>query len=174
MNGQGTIRLIGLDPGLRNTGWGVVEQTGSKLKFLACGTVISDPKTSLAKRLLQLEQKLETVFDDWQPDYAAVENAFVNRDGVATMKLGQARAVSLLTPARRGIPVFEYAPNRVKSSVVGAGKAAKQQVAAMVKVLLPQADFKNDHAADALAVAITLAHSDDINQPLHKSMEAVL
>ena len=156
-----TRRLIGLDPGLRFTGWGVVDMSGSKLTHIANGAVRSDAKCSLPERLLQLEQGLAEVFDTYMPHHAAVEQTFVNRDGAATLKLGQARAVCLLEPARRGINVAEYAPNFVKRSVTGAGHADKTQIASMVKMLLPQAEIANEHAADALAVAITLAHAGD-------------
>lgn len=156
-----TRRLIGLDPGLRFLGWGVVDMSGTKLKHIANGSVRSDAKLSLAERLLQLEQGLSTVFDQYEPEFAAVEQTFVNRDGAATLKLGQARAVCLLEPARRGLSVAEYAPNFIKRSVTGAGHADKNQINAMVGMLLPQADIQDEHAADALAIAITLAHAGD-------------
>ncbi len=156
-----TYRLLGLDPGLRTTGWGVIEATGNKLSHIANGSVSSDATQDLALRLLALEQGLEQVFTQWQPDFTAVEQTFVNRDGAATLKLGQARAVCLLTPARRNIPVFEYAPNYIKRTVTGVGHATKKQIAAMLAMLLPQAAIGDEHAADALAVAITLAHARD-------------
>ena len=156
-----TRRLIGLDPGLRFTGWGVVDMRGTKLTHIANGAVRSDAKLTLAERLLELEHGLAEIFDNYQPDYAAVEQTFVNRDGAATLKLGQARAVCLLEPARRGIRVAEYAPNFIKRSVTGSGHADKVQIAGMVKLLLPKAEIANEHAADALAVAITLAHAGD-------------
>ena len=154
-------RLIGLDPGLRFTGWGVVDMQGSKLAHVANGSVRSDAKLSLAERLLQLEQGLAEVFDAYAPDFAAVEQTFVNRDGAATLKLGQARAVCLLEPARRGLSVSEYAPNFIKRSVTCSGHADKNQIAAMVAMLLPQAEIADEHAADALAIAVTLAHAGD-------------
>ncbi len=156
-------RLIGLDPGLRFTGWGVVDLKGSKLTHIANGSVRSDAKLSLAERLLQLEQGLVEVFDRWTPDFAAVEQVFVNRDGAATLKLGHARAVCLLVPARRQISVAEYAPNFIKRTVTGSGHADKHQIATMLGMLLPQAKPANEHAADALAVAITLAHAGDFS-----------
>ncbi len=156
-----TRRLIGLDPGLRFTGWGVVDMCGTKLKHIANGAVRSDTKLPLAGRLLQLEQGLAAIFDEHMPDYAAVEQTFVNRDGAATLKLGQARAICLLEPARRGLAVAEYAPNFIKRSVTGSGHADKTQIKAMVAMLLPQAEIANEHAADALAIAITLAHAGD-------------
>jgi crossover junction endodeoxyribonuclease RuvC len=153
-----TRRIIGLDPGLRSTGWGVIEMTGSKLSYVAAGTVTSTTRKSLAERLVELEIGLNQVFDDWRPDEAAVENSFVNRDGAATLKLGQARAISLLVPARLGLPVGEYAPNLVKKSVTGSGHAEKHQVEVMVRMLLPTARPETNHSADALAIAITHAN----------------
>ena len=156
-----TRRLIGLDPGLRFTGWGVVDMCGTKLTHIANGSVRSNAKDSLATRLLQLEQGLAEVFEAYSPHYAAVEQTFVNRDGAATLKLGHARAVCLLEPARRGITVAEYAPNFIKRSVTGSGHADKNQINMMVSMLLPTAKIANEHAADALAIAITLAHAGD-------------
>jgi crossover junction endodeoxyribonuclease RuvC len=153
-----TRRIIGLDPGLRSTGWGVIEITGSKLSYVAAGTVSSTLTKSLAERLVELEIGINQVFDAWRPDEAAVENSFVNRDGASTLKLGQARAISLLVPARLGLPVAEYAPNLVKKSVTGSGHAEKHQVEVMVRMLLPTARPETNHSADALAVAITHAN----------------
>lgn len=153
-------RLIGLDPGLRFTGWGVVEtRAGGKLTHIADGTLPTDSKATLAARLVQIEAGLAEVFETWQPTHAGVEQSFVNRDGAATLKLGAARGVCLLVAARSGCEVVEYAPNTVKRAVTGSGHADKRQIAAMVKVLLPRAAPDSEHAADALAVAITLAHS---------------
>ncbi len=156
-----TQRLIGLDPGLRFTGWGVVDMRGTKLTHIANGAVRSDAKKPLAERLVELETGLEEVFNTYAPDCAAVEQTFVNRDGAATLKLGQARAVCLLVPARRKISVNEYAPNFIKRSVTGSGHADKNQIKSMVQMLLPQAEIANEHAADALAIAITLSHAGD-------------
>ena len=163
MTASDTKRLIGLDPGLQSTGWGVIEVTGSKLTHLANGSVRSERGLTLGERLVQIEAGLVQVFDCWQPQFAAVEQTFVNRDGAATLKLGQARAISLLVPARRGLPVAEYAPNFIKRSVTGSGHADKNQIAAMLAILLPKADLHDEHAADALAVAITLAHAGDLS-----------
>ena len=160
-------RLIGLDPGLRNLGWGVIDVSRGKLIHVANGTISSNAKDDLADRLVQLMRGLEEVFETHQPEQAAVENSFVNRDGVATLKLGQARAVCLLVPARKGMKVFEYAPNFVKRSITGAGHADKHQINAMVKTLLPQAKPDSEHAADALAVAITHAHAGDLEGRLN-------
>lgn len=152
-------RLLGLDPGLRATGWGVVDAAGSRLSHVASGTVRSDAGLPLELRLAALHDGLMQVIGAHAPDAAAVESVFVNRDGQATLKLGQARGVVLLAAARAGLPVAEYAPNHVKKSVVGAGHADKAQVLAMVRMLLPGCAPDSEHAADALAVAITHAHS---------------
>ena len=152
------VRILGLDPGLRRTGWGLVTIEGTKLVFVACGTVASDQKDSLALRLTQLHAGISRIVRDFAPDEAAVEETFVNKDAQATLKLGHARAVALLVPALAGLPVAEYAANLVKKSVVGSGHADKRQIHAMVRVLLPKADPASDDAADALAIAITHAH----------------
>lgn len=152
------VRILGLDPGLRRTGWGLVTIEGTRLAFVACGTVTSNDKEALALRLKALHEGLTAVVRDCGPDEAAVEETFVNKDAQATLKLGHARALSLLVPALAGIPVAEYPANLVKKTVVGAGHADKRQIQAMVRVLLPKADPAGDDAADALAVAITHAH----------------
>ena len=150
-------RILGLDPGLRKTGWGVIEVEGSQLHFVACGTVKSDDTLTLADRLNQLFDGLSDVVHLYQPQEAAVEETFVNKDARATLKLGQARGIAMLVPARAGLRVAEYAPNLVKKSVVGTGHAEKQQIHMMVKVLLPKSDAKTPDAADALALALTHA-----------------
>lgn len=164
-------RLIGLDPGLRFTGWGIVDMHGSKLTHVGNGAVRSDASLSLAERLLQLDEGLDEVVQEYAPDHAAVEQTFVNRDGAATLKLGQARAICLLVPARRKISVSEYAPNFIKRSVTGSGHADKNQIKAMVQMMLPQAEIANEHAADALAVAITLAHAGDFGGKMQAAIE---
>ncbi|MCJ8144750.1 crossover junction endodeoxyribonuclease RuvC [Ancylobacter sp. A5.8] len=151
------IRILGLDPGLRRTGWGVIEALGTRLSFIACGTVLPPEDGSLAERLAQLHRELSAVIAAFTPDEAAVEETFVNVNPASTLKLGQARGVVLLTPALAGVPVAEYAALLVKKTVVGAGRAEKGQIRMMMKVLLPQADFTTDDAADALAVAVTHA-----------------
>lgn len=152
------IRIIGIDPGLRATGWGVVDLEGTALRFVAAGTVRSDAATELSTRLKALHDGLRDVFAAQSPFEAAVEQTFVNRDAGATLKLGQARGIAMLVPAQAGLTVAEYAPNAVKKAVVGAGHADKSQIRAMVRVLLPRATFDGDDAADALAIAITHAH----------------
>jgi len=151
------IRIIGIDPGLRNLGWGVIACEGSRLSFVACGAIRSDAALSLAERLRQLHDGLADVLRDHAPHEAAVEETFVNRDPQSALKLGQARGVALLAPAMAGLPVAEYAANLVKKTVVGTGHAEKAQIAAMVAILLPRSDAASADAADALAVAITHA-----------------
>jgi crossover junction endodeoxyribonuclease RuvC len=153
-----TVRIIGIDPGLRRTGWGIIASAGTRLSHVASGVLLSDDKAELALRLVQLRRALESVIAEWQPDEAAVEETFVNADPRATLKLGQARAIALLVPAEAGVSVAEYAPNQVKKSVVGAGHAEKDQIRHMVKRLLPRAEPKSPDEADALAIAICHAH----------------
>jgi crossover junction endodeoxyribonuclease RuvC len=153
-----TIRIIGIDPGLRRTGWGVVESSGSMLRFVASGTVRSDDKADLATRLRQLHDGLSAVLGEHGPAEAAVEATFVNKDAAATLKLGQARGIAMLVPAQAGLPVAEYAPNAVKKAVIGVGHGEKRQIHMMVKVLMPRAVFDSDDSADALAIAICHSH----------------
>lgn len=153
------MRILGLDPGLQHTGWGVIDAVGSRLSFVAAGVVNSDAKLDLAERLVQIHDGLREVIDQHQPDEAAVEETFVNKNPASTLKLGVARGISLLVPALYKLRVAEYPTNLVKKSVVGAGHADKEQVKMMVGVLLPAArDQKSSDAADALAVAICHAH----------------
>lgn len=152
------VRIIGIDPGLRRTGWGVIESDGTRLIHVASGTVTSDATDGLAERLAALFTGLEAVLTRWVPQEAAVEETFVNRDAHATLKLGQARGIALLVPARAGLSVAEYAPNTVKKTVTGAGHAEKDQIRAMIARLLPKAQPDSQDAADALAIAITHAH----------------
>jgi len=152
------VRIIGIDPGLRQTGWGIIECDGPRLSYLASGTVASESTRALSERLLQLYEGLAVVYRQWHPDEAAVEQTFVNRDASATLKLGHARGIALLVPAGSGVGVAEYAPNMVKKTVVGAGHADKAQIRVMVGHLLPRAKPDSEDAADALAVAITHAH----------------
>ncbi|AZN96710.1 crossover junction endodeoxyribonuclease RuvC [Mesorhizobium sp. M9A.F.Ca.ET.002.03.1.2] len=152
------IRIIGIDPGLRRTGWGIVESLGNSLRFVASGTVRSDDKAALAMRLCQLHDGLSDILHAAMPHEAAVEQTFVNKDAAATLKLGQARGIAMLVPARAGLVVAEYAPNAVKKAVIGVGHGDKKQIHMMVKVLMPKATFDTDDAADALAIAICHAH----------------
>ncbi|MGF1457279.1 MAG: crossover junction endodeoxyribonuclease RuvC [Alphaproteobacteria bacterium] len=155
---DGVRRILGLDPGLRRTGWGILECAGSRLRAIGHGVVSTDGDAPLAVRLASLHDGLQGVVERERPHEAAVEQTFVSRDAVATLKLGHARAVALLVPALAGLDVHEYAPNQVKKSVVGVGHADKNQILAMVRMLLPGCTVSAADAADALAVAITHAH----------------
>jgi crossover junction endodeoxyribonuclease RuvC len=155
---KGAIRIIGLDPGLRRTGWGVVDCEVNRLTYIACGSVETDADECLADRLAALHAGLAAVIAAHLPHEAAVEETFVNADPRSALKLGQARGIVLLAPAQAGLIVAEYAPNLVKKSIVGAGRAEKVQVRRMIAVLLPKADPETDDACDALALAITHAH----------------
>lgn len=152
------MRIIGIDPGLQRTGWGVIDARDNRLSFVSEGTITSSPKAALADRLMELHDGLVRVIELWKPEQAAVEETFVNKNPTSTLKLGQARGIALLVPARLGLVVGEYTPNMVKKSVVGAGHAAKEQVQMMVKTLLPGSGGGGPDAADALAVAICHAH----------------
>ncbi|SDW17032.1 crossover junction endodeoxyribonuclease RuvC [Roseicitreum antarcticum] len=152
------MRVMGIDPGLRNLGWGVIDVAGARLTHIANGVCHSDGSQDLASRLLDLYGQLTRVVAQYQPTEAAVEQTFVNKDAVATLKLGHARAIALLVPAQAGLTVGEYAPNAVKKTVVGVGKAAKAQVDHMVRMQLPGVQIDSPDAADALAIAICHAH----------------
>ena len=149
-----TIRIIGIDPGLRRTGWGIVEAAGSRLSYVASGEVTSDAEADLAYRLRQLYEGLTQVIASFKPHEAAVEETFVNKDARATLKLGQARGMALLAPALGGLVIAEYPPNVVKKTVTGTGHGEKRQIQAMVGFLLPKATFDSADEADALAIAI--------------------
>ena len=155
---KAAIRILGIDPGLRRTGWGVIACEGNRLSYLACGSVETSERAALAARLVVIHDGLSRVIEEFRPDEAAVENTFVNKDAGATLKLGQARGIALLIPARAGISVSEYAPNLVKKTIVGAGHAEKKQIRVMIGVLLPKADPQSEDAADALAIAVCHAH----------------
>jgi crossover junction endodeoxyribonuclease RuvC len=168
------MRVIGIDPGLRNLGWGVIDAAGSRLKHVANGICHSDAgEGDLAQRLLSLHAQLTEVLRVWQPEAAAVEQTFVNKDAVATLKLGQARGIALLVPAQFGLVVGEYAPNAVKKTVVGVGHAAKVQVDHMVRLHLPGVKIAGADAADALAVAICHAHHVQSSDRLAAALRAV-
>lgn len=164
------MRLIGLDPGLRVTGWGVLDADGNRLRFVACGVVKSDDALPLAERLKMLHEGVLAVLRAHRPDAAAVEETFVNRNPASTLKLGQARGAVMLAPAMFGIAVAEYTPNLIKKNVVGTGHAAKEQIGMMVRMLLPGAAPEAADAADALAVAICharyVAHDANLRRAL--------
>jgi crossover junction endodeoxyribonuclease RuvC len=152
------VRIIGIDPGLRRCGWGIIESEGNRLRYVACGTLTPPTDLTLAERLAELYRGLRALIELHRPDEAAVEETFVNAGARSALQLGQARGVVLMTPAVMGLKVGEYAANLVKKSVVGTGHAEKAQIQLMVKTLLPAADFKGADAADALAIAICHAH----------------
>jgi crossover junction endodeoxyribonuclease RuvC len=151
------MRVLGIDPGLRNMGWGVIDSVGTRISHVANGVCHSEVG-DLAERLLSLYRQLTDVIADHAPDAAAVEQTFVNKDGVGTLKLGQARAIALLVPAQAGLTVGEYAPNAVKKAIVGVGHADKAQIDHMVRLHLPGVKVTSPDAADALAIAICHAH----------------
>jgi len=152
------MRVLGLDPGLRHTGWGIIDVRGNRLTHVADGVAHAPLDRPLAERLLVLFRQIGEVLDRFAPDEAAVEESFVNKNPASTLKLGVARGVVLLAPAERGLPVAEYSANRVKKAVVGAGHAEKEQIQLMVRRLLPGCAIAAPDAADALAVAICHAH----------------
>ena len=151
------MRVIGIDPGLRRTGWGIVDVGAGRIVHVANGVCVSTG-VSLAERLCSLHVQLTAVLAQHRPETAAVEQTFVNKDAAGTLKLGQARGIALLVPAQAGLAVAEYAPNAVKKAVIGVGHGEKRQIHMMVRVLMPRAQFDTDDAADALAIAVCHAH----------------
>jgi crossover junction endodeoxyribonuclease RuvC len=151
-------RIIGIDPGLQKTGWGIVEKEGSVLRFVDCGLIKTNPKAPLCERLSFIDGKLFAMINEWMPDVAAVEEIFVNNNPASALLLGQARGVAIVAAARAGLPVSEYSANLIKKSLVGNGHATKDQIAMMVKVLLPTAKPSSADEADALAISICHAH----------------
>lgn len=160
--------ILGIDPGLQHTGWGVVASSGNQLSFIACGTIHSDIKSPTAERLRQIYDGIQKVAEIYKPQEAAVEETFVNKNNASSLKLGQARGAILLSLSLVGLSVAEYSTNLVKKSVVGTGHADKNQVAMMVKTLLPASDAKGADAADALAVAICHAHQRTLSELTRK------
>lgn len=152
------IRIMGIDPGLRRTGWGIIESDGVRLSYVASGLITSDSEADLAYRLRELYEGISGVIGVHKPVEAAVEETFVNENAKATLKLGQARGMALLAPAMKGLKVAEYPPNLVKKTVVGAGHAEKKQIQVMIGFLLPKAKFDSADEADALAIAICHAN----------------
>lgn len=166
------MRVLGIDPGLRNMGWGVIDVEGSRISHVANG-ICHSKGTDLAQRLLSLHAQLSDVLARYAPETAAVEQTFVNKDAVATLKLGQARGIALLVPAQAGLDVAEYAPNQVKKTVVGVGHADKAQIDHMVRLQMPGVQIAGADAADALAIALCHAHfarsADRLGQALAKA-----
>lgn len=165
------IRIIGIDPGLRRTGWGVVDSDGVRLVYVASGHVTSDASDDLCYRLRELFEGLSSVIASFKPNEAAIEETFVNDNPRAALKLGQARGIALLAPATKGLAVAEYAPNVIKKTVVGAGHAEKRQIQAMIGFLLPKARFKSADEADALAIAI--CHANHRSSPVARAARAL-
>jgi crossover junction endodeoxyribonuclease RuvC len=165
------IRIIGIDPGLRRTGWGVIDSDGVRLVYVASGMVTSDSDEMLAYRLREIYQGLVSVIATFAPHEASVEETFVNKDARSTLKLGQARGMAMLAPAMKGLPVAEYAANVIKKTVVGAGHAEKKQIQAMIGFLLPKAKFESADEADALAIAI--CHANHRTSPQARALRAL-
>jgi crossover junction endodeoxyribonuclease RuvC len=166
------MKVLGLDPGLRYTGWGLIEASGNRLRFLSCGRIAVPEKLEMAERLAFLHRELEKVLAETKPDTAAVEETFSNVNAKSTLKLGMARGIVMAAPALVQISVAEYPANVVKKTVTGAGHADKEQIQRMVKILLPQADFESADAADALAVAICHAHHAQTAQKTKMGIKA--
>lgn len=152
------MRILGIDPGLQKTGWGIIESEGNRLTFLGCGVVKTQSALPLFARLSALDEGLSKVVKDWDPDVAAIEETFMNNNAASALKLGQARGVCMVAPARLGLEVYEYAANLVKKSIVGTGHATKDQMGLMVRTLLPKSGKVGADEADALAIAICHAH----------------
>lgn len=157
------MRIIGLDPGLRHTGWAIIDVQGNRLTPIAGGTINTKTKDTMANRLKTLHDELYHVIEQWKPDMASVEETFVNKNPKSTLKLGMARGVVMVAPALQDIPVYEYSANMVKKSVVGTGHASKEQIQMMVKMLLPKADLDTADTADAYAIAICHTHHHQSN-----------
>jgi len=148
-------KILGIDPGLANTGWAIIESIGSKLSFISAGTITTTTKTTTAERLLTIYEGLTSIINQHTPTEAAIEDSFVNNNPLSSLKLGQARAAAILATTSNKITIEEYAPRLVKKAIVGSGRAEKEQISGMIKYLMPTAVFKNDHEADAIAIAIT-------------------
>lgn len=166
------MRILGIDPGLEHTGWGVIESQGSRISFVAAGVINTNPKDAMANRLVKIEDGLQKILQLWKPEMAAVEETFVNKNAASSLKLGQARGIALLVPARAGLEVSEYPTNLVKKSVVGNGHADKAQIGLMVKILLPNCGEHGADACDALAVAICHAHHAQSSQVIQNALKA--
>jgi len=161
--------LLGIDPGLRNMGWGIIKAQGNKLHYVGDGVVATDAKLDIPKRLVQLYDGLKNIIEEYEPEEAAVEETFVNANPISSLKLGQARGIALFVPSKFGLPVNEYSPNLIKKSVVGSGHASKEQIQMMINIILPGCKFYSADSADALAVAICHAHHRDYNVKVLKA-----
>lgn len=165
------MRILGIDPGLENTGWGIIESQGSRISFIAAGVIKTNPKIAIPDRLVKIDAELGQVLGLWKPEAAAVEETFVNKNAASSLKLGQARGVALLVPARAGLDVSEYSTNLIKKSVVGNGHADKTQIGVMVRMLLPNCGEQGLDACDALAVAICHAHHAQSSHMIHAALK---
>ncbi len=164
------MQIIGIDPGLRKTGWGIVSVEGNIITHVSNGTLKSSESNDLSQRLLEIFVQLVKVIEDFKPEVAAVENTFINKDAAGALKLGQARAIALLAPAKLKLPVFEYAPNTIKKAVVGVGHADKLQVKTMVQIQLPKAKFDGQDSVDALSIALCHAYQYKNQDKLKKAI----
>ena len=153
-----TIRILGLDPGLRRTGWGIIDYSGNELSYVSCGVVSPPTGESMPDRLLYLHDGLSSILSEHSPHEAAIETVFVGKNVSSTLKLGEARGICEFTPAKFGLSVSEYSPTKIKKSLVGFGRGGKSQIESMVKMLLPRAQWQYNDSADALAIAICHAH----------------
>jgi crossover junction endodeoxyribonuclease RuvC len=167
------IRIIGIDPGLRTTGWGVIESCGANIAYVGSGSIRSDDRKPIAERLRELHENLAAVIREYGPSEAAVEETFVNRNPQSALKLGQARAIALVVPALAGLTVAEYAANLIKKTLTGTGHAEKTQIAMMAGMLLPGSGLQSGDAADALAVAITHARVRILSRNLASAGEYI-
>lgn len=160
--------ILGIDPALQKTGWGIINSQGARLSFVACGLLKTKANDPLPIRLAALHSQLADIIKEWQPDCAAVEETFVNKNPASALKLGQARGVLLAVPALYGLETAEYSANKIKKSIVGTGHAAKEQMGMMIRTLLPGCGQISEDEADALAVAITHAHYGSLNNALSR------
>lgn len=168
------MKILGIDPGLQKTGWGIVEAVDNRLSFITCGLIKTDPDLSLAERLAEIDAGMQRVVSEHSPDECAIEETFVNSNPVSALKLGCARGVAMVVPARMGIPVAEYAANLIKKSVVGNGHASKDQVEMMVRTLIPMAGRAlGADEADAIAIAICHAHHATTKNPFDAIMQRI-
>ncbi len=158
--------ILGIDPGLQKTGWGIIEKNGSRLSYLGSGLIKTNPASDMAYRLAHLHESLADIIKQWHPHSAAIEETFVNKNPASALKLGQARGALLTVPALYGLECAEYSANKIKKSIVGTGHAAKEQMGMMIKTLLPTCGQISEDEADALAVAITHAHYNNMNKKI--------
>lgn len=164
------MRVLGIDPGLENTGWGIIDAQGNRLSYVASGIIKTKAADAIAQRLLNIQQGLIAIVQQWNPETAAIEETFVNKNAASSLKLGMARGAAMLAPAMANIAVSEYAANLVKKSLVGSGHADKDQIAHMIRVLLPESNGVKADEADALAVAICHAHHAQSQNTIHAAL----